>query len=319
MSQSMDLAMITLTKLRELDLAERGDAGLPRHLSAASGLACVGSSIYVVADDELHLGVFSAADNTPGRLVRLFDGELPADKAARKKQKPDLEAITELPPFGDCPHGALLALGSGSKNNRRRGALLRLDRFGAIDGAPLPVDVSRLFDELDSRFPALNIEGAVAIGNELRLLQRANKKHPQNLIIRYPLAAVLEALATGATIGALAPSAIDPIDLGQIDGIPLSFTDAAGLPDGGMVFTAVAEDTEDTYNDGACLGAAIGVAAHDGTVRSIDRLDECHKVEGVTARVDNNVIRLLLVTDADDPAIPASLFSATMPSSHLAP
>jgi hypothetical protein len=99
----------------------------------------------------------------------------------------------------------------------------------------------------------------------------------------------------------------------------LSFTDAASLPDGSMVFTAVAEDTEDTYNDGACLGAAIGVAARDGTVRFIDRLDECHKVEGVTARVDNNVIRLLLVTDADDPAIPASLFSATMPLSQLAP
>ena len=319
MSQPMDLAMITLTKLRALDLADPGDTGLPRHLSAASGLACVGSTIYVVADDELHLGVFNAVDNTPGRLLRLFDGELPAEKVARKKLKPDLEAITELPPFGNYPHGALLALGSGSKKNRRRGALLRLDPFGAIDGAPLPLDVSRLFDELDRRFPALNIEGAVAIGDELRLLQRANKKHPQNLILRYPLAAFLEALATGAAIGAIAPSAIDSVDLGQIDGVPLSFTDAASLPDGSMVFTAVAEDTEDTYNDGACLGAAIGVAARDGTVRFLDRLDECHKVEGVTARVDNNVIRLLLVTDADDPAIPASLFSATMPSSCLAP
>ena len=201
--------MITLTKLRALDLADPGDTGLPRHLSAASGLACVGSTIYVVADDELHLGVFNAVDNTPGRLLRLFDGELPAEKVARKKLKPDLEAITELPPFGNCPHGALLALGSGSKKNRRRGALLRLDPFGAIDGAPLPLDVSRLFDELDRRFPALNIEGAVAIGDELRLLQRANKKHPQNLIVRYPLAAFLEALATGAAIGAIAPSAID--------------------------------------------------------------------------------------------------------------
>ena len=311
--------MITLTKIRGLDLADTGDAGLPRHLSAASGLACTGSFIYIVADDDLHLGVFSAADSAPGRLIRLFEGELPAEKAARKKQKPDLEAIAELPPFGNYQHGALLAFGSGSKRNRRRGALLRLDDAGAIEGVPSVVDFSPLFDGLDRRFPALNIEGAVAIGNELRLLQRANKKHPRNLIIRYPLAAILEALASGAAIGALAPSAIDPIDLGQIDGVPLSFTDAASLPDGSMVFTAVAEDTEDTYNDGTCLGAAIGVAARDGTVRFIDRLDECHKVEGVTARVDNNVIRLLLVTDADDPAIPASLFSATMPLSQLAP
>ncbi len=85
----------------------------------------------------------------------------------------------------------------------------------------------------------------------------------------------VDALAIGAAIGAIAPSAIDLVDLGQIDGVPLSFTDGAGLPDGGMVFTAVAEDTEDTYNDGACLGAAIGVAARDGRVRFIERLDEC--------------------------------------------
>lgn len=306
--------MITLTRIRELDLAETGDARLPRHLSAASGLACTGAFIYVVADDELHLGVFSAADSTPGRLIRLFDGELPAEKAARKKQKPDLEAIVELPPFGHYEHGALLALGSASKRNRRRGALLRLDALGAIDGAPTIIDASQLFEDLDRRIPALNIEGAVAIGNELRLLQRANKKHPRNIIIRYPLAATLEALATGDAIGAIAPSAIDPVDLGQIDGVPLSFTDGASLPNGNMVFTAVAEDTEDTYNDGACLGAAIGVAARDGTVRFLDQLDACHKVEGVSARVDNDVIRLFLVTDADDPAIPGVLFSATIPN-----
>ena len=258
--------MITLTKIRELDLAATGDAQTPSHLSAASGLACPGASLYVVADDELHLGVFPAAGRAPGHLLRLFDGELPAEKTARKKQKPDLEAITPLPPFGPFANGALLALGSGSKKNRRRGALLALDPSGAIAGAPRLLDVAPLFDELDRRFPALNIEGAVAIGDELKLLQRANRKHPQNLIVRYPLAPVLDALAAGDVIGAIAPSAIDAIDLGQIDGVPLSFTDGASLPDGSMVFTAVAEDTEDTYNDGACLGAAIGVAARDGTL-----------------------------------------------------
>ncbi len=306
--------MIALTKIRELNLADTGVAGVPQHLSAASGLACVGSSLYVVADDELHLGVFDAAGNAPGRLLRLFDGELPAAKQARKKQKPDLEAITLLPPFGDCPNGALLALGSGSKRNRCRGALLRLDAGGVIDGAPRVIDASPLFEELERHCPALNIEGAVAIGDELRLLQRANKKHPQNAIVRYPLPAFLDALATGVVIGAVAPAAIDVVDLGAIDGIPLSFTDGASLPDGAMVFTAVAEDTEDTYNDGACLGAAIGVVAHDGTVRFLERLEECHKVEGVAAHVDGSATRLLLVTDADDPAIPASLFSATLPA-----
>ena len=107
--------MITLKKLRELDLAATGEAGMPRHLSAASGLACPGSAFYVVADDELHLGVFDAAGDAPGRLLRLFDGELPTEKKARKKQKPDLEAITQLPAVRGLPE------------RRAAGARLRLE------------------------------------------------------------------------------------------------------------------------------------------------------------------------------------------------
>ncbi|MPZ36493.1 MAG: hypothetical protein GEU95_00265 [Rhizobiales bacterium] len=306
--------MIRLTKIRELDLADTGDATTPRHLSAASGLACTGSFIYVVADDELHLGVFSATDSTPGRLIRLFDGALPATKAARKKQKPDLEAIVRLPSFGTYRNGALLALGSGSERNRRRGALLQLDEDGATAGAPRVVDISRMFDHLAQHIPALNIESAVVIGDKLRLLQRANKSHPQNAIVHYSLTAFLYALANDDSVGAIAPIAIDPIDLGHIDGVPLSFTDGASLPDGRMVFTAVAEDTEDTYNDGACLGAAIGIVACNNEALSLEPIDECHKVEGVAARVDNNVISLVLVTDADDSAMPAALFSARLPN-----
>jgi hypothetical protein len=306
--------MISLTKLRTLDLADAGDPASPRHLSAASGLACPGSFIYVVADDELHLGVFPATGNRAGHLIRLFPGELPAEKAARKKAKPDLEAITQLPPFAKHPNGALLALGSGSTHNRRRGSLLALDPTGAVSGLPRAVDFSHLFAALDRYHPALNIEGAVAIGDELRLFQRANKSHPRNAIIRYPLADILAALASGDPVGTIELLAIDFIDLGHIDGVPYSFTDGAALPGGGIAFTAVAEDTEDTYNDGACLGAAIGVLAKDGRLRFLEPLEECDKVEGIAARVDGNVIRLLLVTDADDPAIPATLFSATVPN-----
>jgi hypothetical protein len=159
----------------------------------------------------------------------------------------------------------------------------------------------------------LNIEGAVAAGDELRLLQRGNKRHPLNAIVHFPLAAVLDSLSSGISVAAIVPSAIDPLEVGQIDGVPLTFTDGAGLPDGSMVFTAVAEDTEDTYHDGTCIGAAIGIVGSDGTLRFLDRIDGCHKVEGVSARIDGNAIQLLLVTDADDPGIPANLFSATLP------
>jgi hypothetical protein len=303
--------MITLTKIRELNLSAAATAGRPLHVSAASGLACRNPFIYVVADDELHLGVFRVADSEPGHLIRLFDGALPDAKPDRKKQKPDLEALTLLPAFGDYPHSALLTLGSGSRRNRRMGALLGLDAQGAVRSSPHVVDLSPLLAPLDDAFPALNIEGAVVSGDELRLLQRGNKRHAENAVIRFRLSDVLDILSSGRA-GTIKPSAINRYDLGHLDGVPFCFTDAAALPDGAMVFTAVAEDADDAYNDGCCAGAAVGIADDNGHLRCLHRLDLPYKVEGVDARLEGDVIRLLLVTDADDADIPAGLFSATI-------
>jgi len=301
--------MITLTKIRDLHLAVSETAQL--HLSAASGLVCVRSFLYVVADDELHLGVFRKSGDRPGHLVRLFDGELPALKPDRKKLKPDLEALVRLPASADFPDGALLALGSGSKKNRRMGALLRLDAEGALLGVSEAVDLSPVFTALEGVFHATNIEGAVVVGNEIRLFQRGNKKHAQNAIVRFSLPAFLTAVASmgRATIEPLGTLAVD---LGEVDGVPLCFTDAAALPGGDIVFTAVAEDTDDAYDDGPCEASAVGVLDRNGHLRGLHRLDGGHKVEGVDARLDGDLINLLLVTDADDPEIPASLFLATI-------
>ena len=303
--------MIALTKLRDLDLAAPSAPGRTPYLSAASGLACMHSYMYVVADDELHLGMFRATGGDPGHLIELFDGKLPDSKADRKRQKPDLEALTSLPPSSDYPHGALFALGSGSTRDRRMGALLTLDAQGAPVGQPRAIDCSALLAPLADHFPSLNIEGAAVCDGELRLFQRGNRQYPMNAIIRFPLAKVLAAFASGRT-GAIDPLAIHNVDLGAIGGIPYSFTDAAPLPDGDMVFTAVAEDTLDSYNDGACCGAAIGVVGSDGSLRSLWPLDHPYKVEGVDARMDGDVLRLLLVTDADDAGIPASLFAVAL-------
>ena len=299
---------ITLTKVRQLDLSAT-TPGRPLHLSAASGLVCLNSFNYVVADDELHLGVFRANSSEPGHLVRLFEGELPVCKVARKKQKADFEALTLLPSYGDYPYGALLAFGSGSRPNRRLGALLGLDAQGAVRGSPQVVDCSPILASLDGEFPALNIEGAVVSGAELRLFQRGNQRRSKNAIIRFQLSTFLDALSSERT-AAITPLAINTFDLGQIGGIPLCFTDAAALPDGKMVFTAVAENTDDNYSDGACAGAALGIV--DNELHCLYRLERPYKVEGVNARVEGDVIRLLLVTDADDFEIPAALFSASI-------
>jgi hypothetical protein len=115
---------------------------------------------------------------------------------------------------------------------------------------------------------------------------------------------------TSRSTTALAPSAIVTFDLGYVDGIPFGFTDASALPDGTVVFTAVAEDTDDSYADGRCAGAVIGMIGPDGALGQVRPLDQPYKVEGVDARIDGPAIDLLLVTDADDPAIASGLFSA---------
>jgi hypothetical protein len=304
--------MITLTKLRELDLSAAPARGRPLHLSAASGLVCVESYIYVIADDELHLGVFPATGSEPGHLIRLFEGVLPDGKKERKKSKPDLEGLTLLPPDERYPYGALFAVGSGSRHNRRLGALLGLDARGAVVGSAEVVDLTAIMRPLEEEFEALNIEGVVVGGEHLRLLQRGNKRHGRNAIISFALADLLDALRAGK-VSAIRPSSIDAFDLGELCGIPLSFTDGAALPDGTIVFTAVAEDTDDLYDDGACAGAAIGMIDRDGVLRTVDPLDKPHKVEGLHARVVGETMELLLVTDADDPSVIASLYAAAIP------
>lgn len=305
--------MITLEKIRELDLAAPTGVGRPLHLSAASGLVRAGSYLYVVADDELHLGVFRANDASAGHLVRLFPGMLPSAPAERKARKPDLEALTLLPPFAGYTYGALFALGSGSTPQRCMGVLVALDAKGALGGAPQRCDLSNMFASLGARFAALNIEGALVSGDELCLLQRGNRRIAQNAIIRFHLPSVLDALQSGAPI---APSALHAFELGEAEGIPLCFTDGAALPGGDIVFSAVAEDAMDNYSDGPCAGAAVGIATRDGALRYLERLDGCHKIEGIDAKVHNDVIRLLLVTDADDADIPACLFSASLEKSY---
>jgi hypothetical protein len=302
--------MINLRKVRDLDLAVASASGRPPHLSAASGLVCLNSFTYVIADDELHLGVFRTATTEPGHLIRVFEGTLAASASARKRQKPDLEALTLLPPSVNYPHGALLILGSGSRPNRRTGAMIGLDRQGATQGSPQVLDLSTIFQSLERRFPALNIEGAVVCGNELRLLQRGNKRHSQNAVIRFHFSDFLRALSSNR-VEPISPSSVACFELGEIDGVPFGFTDAAALPNGSILFTAVAEDTDDAYNDGRCTGAAVGIADGD-ELRCLYRLAQPLKVEGVHATMEGEAVRLLLVTDADDPAIPASLFSAVL-------
>jgi len=307
--------LLHLKKLRDLTLTP-GRSGGASYLSAASGLVAVKSFLYVVADDELHLGMFPASGDAPGVAVRILEGELPEDRAERKRLKPDLEALMLLPPGASWQHGALLALGSGSRRNRRRGVLLRLNSFGGIEGAARTIDLSPMLDAIAGQVGELNIEGATIVGDRWVLLQRGNKGRGINALVHLNAAAAVDAIAHSARIAAL-PFDIRRYDLGLVDGIPLCFTDAAALPDGRLVFAAVAEDTDDAYRDGRCTGAAVGIIDANGVLQDIQPLHPAVKAEGIDAWIDAGRIRVLLVTDADDPAVPAALYQGEFPSQEL--
>jgi hypothetical protein len=302
--------MLHLNPVRQLALHAPSSPGRPRYISAASGLVEVGEYLYVVADDELLLGVFPTNGDAPGDLVRLFPGELPDAYKRRKAAKPDLEVLLHLPPFAGYGYGALLALGSGSTSNRTTGALIALDAAGRTRGPAAAVDLRGIYDPLGSRFQTLNIEGAVISGSELVLLQRGNKQHSQCAYIHLELAPVLQALASTQSLGSAAPSTVRTYDLGDIDGVPLCFSDAAALPDGSVIFTAIAENSSDSYADGPCAGAAIGITNRDGKLCYLERVDPGYKVEGIEAVGEGRTIRLKLVTDADDVNVPAWLLTA---------
>lgn len=306
------LKALPLRVLRSLDLETGTEPDRPAWLSAASGLVATAGELCVVADDELHLGRFSFDPAQRGSLLRLFPGDLPDGVKKRKKRKPDLEVLLRLPANRDYPRGALLALGSGSGEHRCRGALLGLGEDGRVAGKARSIDAESLYSRLARSFDDLNLEGGWVSHGRLHLLQRGNKGDSPNAVLQWDLAQVAAALLRDRCLPDADPVAMRTIDLGDIRGIALGFTDATPLPDGGCLFSAVAENTVDARIDGPCVGAVIGHMDADTQIRWLRPIQPLYKIEGIETSQDGAKLGVLLVTDADDPTVPACLLQAEL-------
>lgn len=305
---------ISFAKLRELDLDAPSQAGRPAHLAAASGLVCVRDMLYVIADDEVHLGVFARNDAGPGRLLRLRASQLELEPKARKRVKPDFEALVALPPMRPYEHGALLAFGSGSTPRRVNATCVPFDSAGRALEAPRTLDLGPLYAAVAEVVGEVNVEGAVVRQDRLLLFQRGNKGRGVNAVLGFEVDCVRGVLAGDALSREPEPLFVHELDLGAIEGVPLGFTDAAALPDGSIVFAAAAEDTADSYADGASAGAAIGVLDPAWRLQRMLRVHQRVKIEGIHAEASAGRIQLLAVTDADDAQIPAALLAAELPA-----
>jgi hypothetical protein len=299
------LPPLELRPLRRLDL-EPG-AGRP-HVSAASGVARRGDFVYVIGDDLLELAEFRLSSPAPGRLRAALGGDLPEGGGDREAAKPDLEALTVLPPFEGHPYGALLGLGSGSAPGRHRGFTWPLEAGGALRGAAREVDLGPVYELLGRHVDALNVEGACVMGERLWLLHRGNRGGHESVVAELSLARVMRSLAGDLRVDVDELAAVRSYDLGALDGTPLAFSDATPLGGELLVFTASAE-----ADDGHIEGSVVGTIDLGGTVRRLRTIDRRWKVEGVHAAIDAGVLDLTFVCDQDDPASPAPLLSATMP------
>jgi hypothetical protein len=309
-----ELPPLTLSVLRELDLAEPPGPGRAAHISAASGVARRGDFVYVIGDDELGLGVFRLSDPAPGGLRPVLHGELSADYDQRKEQKPDLEALTLLPPIEGRPYGSLLGLGSGSRPQRQRGFVWGLAADGALTGDPVELDLSPLYGTLRESAPELNIEGASALGDSLWLFHRGNTEQGLNIVAELPLERLIDGVQGDGRVECGETLSTRAYDLGQLDGVPLTFSDATPLGDELVVFTASAEPGSDPHGtDGEIRGSVVGMITADGRVERLRTIDRRWKVEGVYASVDARVLDFLFVCDQDSPDAAAPLLSAAMP------
>ena len=304
--------MIRAEQLRELRL-RREHHPERAYVAAASGLVRTGGMLYVVADDDVHLAEFPEAGDEHGRLLRILPGQLPEDHAERKRAKPDFEALVLLPPREAQPHGALLAVPSGSTDRRERAAVVPLDRDGRACEGCNEVSLSPLYEAIRAEIPALNIEGAAVCGERLYLFQRGNGPDGVNAVCVVDLEGVLAAVASGDPVGPQLVEELRRREIGELGGVRLGFTDAAPIGDGRLVYIAAAEDTPNTYDDGPLVGAVAGVMTGDCEILGHHELDCPIKIEGVAAEKGDAGIELLLVADADDPGVPSPVMRALLP------
>lgn len=289
----------------------------PAHVRAGSSLTWVGARLGLVQDDANFVALVDPKTGL-ARSITLPAGEEGKrhfdDVRGNKKFKLDLESCCTV----EGASGAmLLALGSGSKKRRRRVVTIesitaRLPRVSLIDAESLYVALEA---EADFAGSDMNIEGALALPRAVRLFTRGNGapkrgREPLNATCDLPLRELLAYLSAPATATVPAPAAVTRYALGEMDGLPLGFTDAA-LAGDALLYTAAAEASADAAEDGHVAGSVIGVIPVQGDLRFAPLSDAegrptRDKVEGIVA-IPGSGDRVLVVIDPDDPTRPAEL------------
>lgn len=300
------------------------DAALdrPAHVRAGSALAYVptprGPRLVVAQDDAHFLAIISV--DTLGIPVavealtlpagpdgaRTFD-DLPGGRR-NKQHKLDLEAMVL---FDERARPLVAAFGSGSSPARERVVLLDPNHeqpsvrvvevpafYAAVRAHPLLADAE------------LNIEGAALVGpRTLRFFQRGNGTGGVDATFDIDAQGLRAHLEEGAPLPPW--TSAHRWELGEVQGVRLTFTDACAL-DERILVVAAAEASPNAYDDGEVVGCALGILG-EPLAPIIDEQGApfLGKPEGLA--VDPAVPgRAWLVVDADDPHTPSTLLTIAL-------
>jgi hypothetical protein len=296
----------------------------PPYVLAASGLSIFREYLAVIQDDANWLALIDADQRVSA--VPLPPGPN-GDRVFTKSRgnqdyKCDLEACISVP--GE--HGLeLIGFGSGSQAGREW--ILRVsETAGGGKDRETPDFTTDLFKaepffamlraQLDFCGSGLNLEGAVAIDDErIVLFQRGNAAPCGEL---QPIDATAELTWSELRAYLADPERNEPpqlkgvrsYELGQLDGVRLTFSDAEHLGGGRILYSASAEDRE----TGAIAGSVLGILEADGSARWTELIDGDGapfkaKIEGLTRDLhDERMIHF--VVDDDDDGVPSKVFQA---------
>ena len=316
------------------DQGASGPDDRPPHVRAASGLSAFKEYLAVIQDDTNWLALIDA----DGRIhaLPLPPGPSGARVFSRdrgnKHEKFDLEACTTVP--GESSH-ELIGFGSGSHVGREW--ILRVHEgasFGAVltdtalrDPAGIGIaaeflDATRFYKGLRASEAfsgaGLNIEGAVAIDDDrLMLFQRGNAPardglDPVDATAEVSWRALAAHLADPENVVPPAPENVTRYDLGRLDGVRLTFSDADRIGDGRILYSASAEDPE----TGRIAGSVLGVIKPDGSAHWTELTDQDGgrfqgKIEGLS-RDARDPRKVHFVIDDDDETVPSEIFEAVL-------
>ncbi|MBC8088290.1 MAG: hypothetical protein H7Z40_13560 [Phycisphaerae bacterium] len=307
----------------------------PAHVRAASGLAWVGSKLAVIQDDANFIALVDPVSGQTNALAlpagalgkRLFD-----DERGNKRDKLDFESLVSATLLDGTT--ALLAFGSGSQRRREQIAIVDVTSGRSVRLIHGQALYAALRDCENFAGSELNIEGAVFLGEQVRLFGRGNGDISTGVVrvnatCDLNWARLLAYLDNPSETAPPGPTNVMQFELGELAGTRITFTDAAVCDNetahapGTMLYTGTAEASPDVVRDGVVQGSVVGIIS-ESLGRTTARYTEIQDTHGGIARAKVEGIvpgdfergQVYVVVDADDHRQPGELWELKFTDSY---